>query len=144
MTGALDHVGGTGGTLSAFWHDCSRLGTERDSSEWGRRHCPLRGSEDPAGRKKLKRRVARDDSSVDSGGDHSDVQPDEGKQLVQYQPGAAAKPPFMDRLLQRMGGFEADSTPARAHPEHLAEVADYLPASSHPHSCSMHYAAITL
>lgn len=78
----------------------------------------------------------RDDSSVDSGGDHSDAQPDEGNQLVQYQPAAASESPFMDALLQplqSLGGFEADSMPTRANPEQLTEVPDHLPTNSHFH-----------
>lgn len=73
-----------------------------------------------AGRKKLKRRAARDDSSVSSGG--PDLTPDEGNQLVQYQGGNGAGATLMNAFLQPLDGYEADSSAARASPEHLTEV----------------------
>ena len=82
-----------------------------------------------AGRKKLKRRAARDDSSVDSGGDRTELQPDAGNQLVQYQPSAAAGAALLDAFLQPLDGVEANSAPGRGgHPEPLTEVTAPAPA----------------
>eukprot|EP00208_Stichococcus_sp_RCC1054_P000129 CAMPEP_0206147154 /NCGR_PEP_ID=MMETSP1473-20131121/32573_1 /ASSEMBLY_ACC=CAM_ASM_001109 /TAXON_ID=1461547 /ORGANISM="Stichococcus sp, Strain RCC1054" /LENGTH=535 /DNA_ID=CAMNT_0053543987 /DNA_START=175 /DNA_END=1782 /DNA_ORIENTATION=+ len=80
--------------------------------------------EPAAGRKKLKRRAARDDSSVSSGG--PDLTPDDGNQLVQYQGGSAPGASLMNAFLQPLDGYEADSSAARATPEHLTEVGTAL------------------